>query len=160
MRRQHSHPLRKIVAVNSSDKDWTKHRFVLAFGAYGDTMLLAWANSLDDALDEAVDWIEDHAPGLLADEAVADEYKRLKAEGKSDEEAMEEAEVDTTRAGNHGHYLHSWEWALVAEDPTREQMLELERRPAERRAHGDDPLKVNQGIRQHVRKFKIRRRRG
>ena len=151
----------KIIPVNSSNKDYTNHRFVLWFGGpYSATNLLVWADHLQDALDEAVDWIVDHKPGLLADEEVADEYKRLKAEGKSDEEAMEEAEVDTTTAGNAGNYLHSWEWGIVSEDPTREELLEIERRPAEKRAKGTDPLTVNRGVRQHVRKFQAHRRRG
>lgn len=119
---------RKIVPVNSSDKDWKKHRFILAFGAYGDTLLMVWANSLDDALDEAVDWIADHAPGLLADDAVKEAYEEAIREGKSEEAAQEAAEMDTVTAGNNGHYLHSWEWNIVAEDPTREQVLEIQRR--------------------------------
>jgi hypothetical protein len=120
--------LRKITPVNASDKDWTRHNYVLAFGAYGDTLLRVWGNSLDDALDEAVDWIADHAPGLLADDEVNDEYKRLVSEGMSEEEAQEEATVDTTTAGNAGNYLHSSEWTVVVEDPSRADIFEIQRR--------------------------------
>jgi hypothetical protein len=117
-----------IVPVNGSDRDWTKYRFVLWFGACAPTHLMVWGNGLDDALDEAVDWIAEHAPGLLADEAVQDEYKRLVAEGKSEEEAQTEATVDTTPAGNACHYLHSWEWGITFENPTRAQILDLQGR--------------------------------
>lgn len=43
----------KITLVNPSDKSWTKHRYILSFGAYGWTRLMVWANSVGDALDEA-----------------------------------------------------------------------------------------------------------
>ena len=119
--------MEKIVAVNGSDRDWTDHRYILCFGAYGWTRLMVWANSLEDALDESVDWIVENAPGLLCNEEVYAEYNRLVAEGKSVEEAMEEATVDTTCAGNCGDYLLSYEWGIVAEDPTREEIKDLER---------------------------------
>ena len=115
----------KVTLVNPSDRDWTRHRFVLAFGAYGWTQCVVWANSLDDALDEAVDWIAEHAPGLLADDSVREEFERLVAEGATEGKAWEDATVDTTRAGNSGHYLLSCEWAIVAEDPTRSEMLSI-----------------------------------
>lgn len=119
----------RVTPVNPSDRNWTKHRYILAFGAYGDTLLMVWANSLDDALDECVDWIADNAPGLLADDEVADEFKRLVSEGMSEEQAMEQAEIDTTCAGTYPfHYLHSWEWTIVAEDPSRKDVLELMQR--------------------------------
>lgn len=115
----------EVTLVNPSDRDWTRRRFVLAFGDYGWTQCVVWANSLDDALDEAVDWIAEHAPGLLADDSVREEFERLVAEGATEEEAWEEATVDTTCAGNSGHYLLSYEWAIVAEDPTRDEMLSI-----------------------------------
>jgi hypothetical protein len=116
----------KIIPVNGSDRDWTRQRFILSFGAYGWTALMVWANSLDDALDEAVDWLADNAPGLLCDDAVNEEYQRGIAAGMSEEDAIEAAEVDTTRAGNNGHYLLSYEWGIVSENPTRKQILELQ----------------------------------
>lgn len=116
------HPMTLII-VNPGERDWTRHRFILAFGAYADTSLMVWADSVDDALDECVDWIAEHAPGLLADEAVADEYQRGIAEGLDEEAAQDAATVDTTCAGNCGHYLHSWEWSVVSEDPSRAFIL-------------------------------------
>ena len=124
----------QINIVNPGDRDWTKHRYVLQFGAYGWTVLLVWANSLDDALDESIDWIVDHAPGLLCDDEVQEEYERLIAEGKSEEEAQEEAEVDTTCGGNAGNRINSWDWAIVAEDPSRDVLLTIMGRDQERKA--------------------------
>jgi hypothetical protein len=123
---------RKIEIANPSGKDYGKP-WVLAFGAYGDTYVLAYADSLEDALDECVDWIESNAPGLLADESVHEEYRRILAErvaagaDPNDERVIEsvqtEAEIDTTVAGNAGHYLHSWEWAIAMEDPSKEDLI-------------------------------------
>ena len=116
---------RKITIVNPNDAHWTRHRYVLWFGAYGDKRLMVWANSLDDALDESIDWIVDHAPGRLCDGAVAEEYRRALEEGKSEEEAQEEAQVDTTCGGSCGNRINSWEWGVVAEDPSRAEVLDL-----------------------------------
>jgi hypothetical protein len=109
--------------VNPNEKSWTRHRYILWFGAYGSTRLMIWANSLEDALDEGIDWLEEHEPGLLATEQVNEAYREAIAEGKSEEEAQQEAEVDTTCGGNSGQYLLSWEWGIVSEDPTRQQVL-------------------------------------
>jgi hypothetical protein len=120
-----SHKQGNLTFVNPTDRNWARHRYVLDFDAYGSTHLCVWANCLEDALDECVDWIADNAPGLLADEQVAEAYKGAIAAGKSEDEAQEEAEVDTTCAGNAGNYLHSWEWALHSEDPDRATILAL-----------------------------------
>ncbi len=114
-----------VTLVNPGDRDWTKHTYILAFGAYGNTLLMLWANSLDEAFDEAIDWIADNAPGLLADEQVAEEYHRAIAEGKTEDEAREIAEQDITIGGNCGNYIRAWEWGIVAEDPSPEQLKEV-----------------------------------
>lgn len=36
-----------------------------AFGAYGGTHLLVWGGNMDDALEEAADWLAENAPGYL-----------------------------------------------------------------------------------------------
>lgn len=101
-------------------------------GAYGWTSVLVWADHLEDALDECIDWVAENAPGLLADESVREEYDRLaKERGLSPESGEEEwetvrteAESDTTHGGNCGHYLLSWE-VQVYENPSREERLGL-----------------------------------
>jgi len=118
----------KIEIVNPNDSDWTKHRYILWFGACGATYLMVWANSLDDALDEAIDWCVEHAPGLLCDDQVNEAYNAALEEGKSEEEAMEIAEMDVTTGGNYGNHVLSWEWGIAVENPTRQQILELQER--------------------------------
>ncbi len=95
------------------------------FGAYGSTRLLAYANSIESALEACGDWIIENAPGLLATEAVNDEFERLKSDGKPNDEAWEAATVDTTSIDSGNHYLHSWEWSIAAENPTRDELCEL-----------------------------------
>jgi len=116
-----------IVSVNGSDRSWTHHRYIFAFGAHGNYRLMVWANSVEDALDHCTGWIEENAPGLFCDDAVAQEFNDAKAQGLTDEEATEIAETDVTTLDG-THYIPSWEWTIVAEDPTRSQILELQGR--------------------------------
>ena len=114
-----------LTLVNPTDRNWTRFRYVFAFGATGSIHCLVWANSLNVALDVCVDWLAEHAPGLLADVEVKDEYERGLAEGLGEHAATERAEIDTTMAGNEGHYLHSWEWTIVAQNPDRLELKSL-----------------------------------
>ena len=115
----------KINVANPSDKGFWGHSFLLCFGAYGDTMVLAYADHLEAALDECVDWLAENAPGLLCDDEVNDEYARVLAETGDEEAAMEAAEVDVIRAGNAGNCLHSWEWFVRSEDPSKERLIAI-----------------------------------
>ncbi len=117
-----------ITPVNGSDLDWTDHRYILWFGAYGTTRLMVWADHLQDALDVAIDWIAEHAPGLLCNDAVADAYREAIAAGKSEEDAIEDAEIDTSCGGNAGDRILSYEWGILAEDPTRAEILAMQGR--------------------------------
>lgn len=117
-----------ITPINPNDKSWTRHRYVLWFGAYGTIHLLVWANSLEDALDECIDWIADNAPGLLMDEAVNEAFQEARAKGMSEEEAWDESQTDMTCGGNAGNFIASWEWGIDAEDPTREDILRMQGR--------------------------------
>lgn len=121
--------------------NYPRTRFLLAFGAYGWTKLLVWANYLEDALDEAIDWIADNAPGLLCNDQVAEDYREALArlteenaalpeeERRSEEdlesEAYDESTEDTTCGGNAGDYILSHEWCIMAEDPSREDLLQV-----------------------------------
>jgi hypothetical protein len=128
---------RQIILVNPESGEpryRSRERFVLWFGAYGATYLMVWADHLEDALEEAIDWIVEHAPGLLADEQVEEAYRDAQKEHGCHnpewpewcEQCGEEAEMDTTCFGHSGiHYLHSWEWGIVAENPSRDDLRAL-----------------------------------
>lgn len=100
-------------------------RWVLAFGAYGNHVLLVWANHLEDALDECLDWISENAPGLLCDNEVVECYQAALKDGKNDYTAWEDATVDTICGGNSGHYINSWECMILAENPDRSTLKEI-----------------------------------
>ncbi len=120
-----------IALANPGNAGWVRHRYLFSLGAYGWTKVLVWANDLDDALDEAAEWCEEHAPELFCDGAVQELFAEATTEGYDEEEAWEHAEVDTVRTDN-GHWFLSWEVSFI-EDPTREDILNAqrdERRPA------------------------------
>ncbi len=89
---------------------------------------MVWANHLEDAIDEAIDWVADHAPGNLMDEQVHEAYQRAISQGLSEEQALQVAEEDVFSGGNSGHYVASDELNVVAENPTRECVLRLQGR--------------------------------
>jgi hypothetical protein len=121
--RNYSIGAREVILVNPIERTWNENNFVLWFGAYGSLYLRVWADCLESALEEATDWIVEHAPGLLHDDAVQEMYEEAIAEGKSEEEAQEEAEVDMTVMGHNGiHYLASWEWGIALENPSRAEL--------------------------------------
>lgn len=109
----------RFTVVNAKEKSYSAQSFLLAFGAYGNTALFCYGEHLEDCLETAVDWLAEHAPGLLADREVAEKYNRLRKENPalSEEEAQEQATVDTTYV-DPGHYLHSWEWTIILDNPT------------------------------------------
>lgn len=113
---------RRLHVVNPSDAPWTRHRYILWFDCHAPIYLMVWANYLENALEECNDWIEHNAPGLYCDDIVREEYARAIADGKSTDEAIEYAEMDTTSLDG-GHYLRSDDWGLHSEDPTRERIL-------------------------------------
>lgn len=112
---------RKVGIANPGDRDWTRERFVLCFGAYGATYVMAWG-SLEDALEAAADWLEDHAPGHFCDEQVKEGYDEARLNGLGEEAAQEMAEQDTTSVCDGRHYLLSWEWGIALDNPTRAEL--------------------------------------
>ena len=115
---------RRMVAINPEAGE--RANFVLWFGGpYCADYALVWASNLQDALDELVDYIAEHAPGLLANDHAQEAYKEAIAEGKTQEEAWEIADQDLTSGGNCGDYIHSEEWGIVLERPTRAQIKDL-----------------------------------
>lgn len=123
----------EIILVNPENRDYTRYRgndsrgscFVLCFGAYGWTKLMVWENNLQDALDTAVDWIAEHAPGLLCTNEVNTAHNEAMASGMTEEEAWDSSEIDVTRAGNCGDCISSSEWGISLENPTRAELVDF-----------------------------------
>lgn len=113
----------KFEVLNGTDRDWTKHSYVLAFGICMPRNVLVYANSLEDALDTAVDWLKENHPGLIVNDQVNEVIKELLASGKPEDSVYDHLDGFTS-GGNCGDFIDSDEWSIVFEDPSREQLKE------------------------------------
>jgi len=128
----------RVVLVNPGERDWKLHRYVLAFGACAPTYLMVWARGLQDGLEVAAEWLAEHAPGHVMAEYGEEHLALIReaAEGVGVEfedisdlddarrwEVQDAAEADLTRTES--GFLTSYEWSIVAEDPSREELVGL-----------------------------------
>lgn len=144
-----------LTIINPNDRNWTRHRYVLWFGACGPTHLMAYANSLDDALEECGEWLAKHAPGLIM-AAWGEEHSALVKEACEEagltypppsdvcadmdhhyQDAQQSAESDLTYTES--GYLTSHEWGITLEDPTRSEIKAFIAELAERH-YSDEPV--------------------
>ena len=130
---------RCVVLVNPIEADWTKHRYVLCFGAMGTLNLSVWANSLDDALEEAAEYLAEHAKGHItahdsqelidllkeaceeAGHTYPEGFDALEDEEKYAIQDSATADLTYTESG----YLTSYEWGIALEDPSRAELDEF-----------------------------------
>ena len=127
----------KDAGILVNDDFYSNKAWVLHFGAYGDTKVLVWADSLGDALESAADVLP---PGIFCDEQIAEEFERLKVEAAEDpanldpdnptdllddvlDRLREESEVDCTYTES--GYIASCEWGCTFEDPTLDDIKSL-----------------------------------
>lgn len=115
-----------VHGLNIVNPDRHLRKYLIFLGAYGWTRLLVFARTWDDAVDEAIDWCVQNAPGLLCTTEVHEEYDRLVERGVDQDEAWEQAALDTVCGGNAGDYLLSWELSII-ENPTREDIQRAKR---------------------------------
>lgn len=118
----------RIIVVN--DVSFYRHSFVFRVGqgaAQDIHYLLVGAEGIDTALDEMIDWIAENEPDLIINDQVHEAYLEAMKERNADptdynsdesQDAMQEAEVDTTSGGNAGDHIDSDSWNIVVEDPT------------------------------------------
>jgi hypothetical protein len=120
----------KLIILNPTEREYHNGQmFILWFGygftRFGSVKLAVYAKHLEDALDECIDYIAEHAPGYLCDDEVAAEFERLKVEGVDDETAAEQSEVDTTCGGGGGNRIKSEAWGIISERPTRKERMHI-----------------------------------
>lgn len=124
----------KIHVANPNDKAFYSHSFVLWFGAYGWTRVLVYASDLESALEEAAGYLADNYPGLIMkhdSEELKDLYKEACEElgapypptEENWEKVDEKALIDLTYTES--GCIPSWEWGISAEDPTKEDLIEM-----------------------------------
>lgn len=128
-----------IRVANPDGKGCYRHMYVLCFGAYGDHYLLAYADNLEDALEECAAWLKANTRGLclISEDEMQDLYREaaeemgvnLDSEETDDEmkwSVYERAEMDLTRTES--GFVPSWEWGVCLEDPTKDELIELANR--------------------------------
>ncbi len=121
-------PAETAAIANPDEVDGGPSRlWLVSFGAYGGTHVYAWADSLEDAFEVAVEHLDDegqcgHFTILTEDDyaAAADELGVVWDPGSPDYAVMEEAEADLTpigwttleceRKGGGSAFVPSWEW--------------------------------------------------
>lgn len=98
--------------------------FLFSFGAYGDTHVVVLAAHLEDALESALEWLDDNAPGLLhtigpaqyeeAAKELGIPWNRGIVNSADMDRICEIAEADMTMVTHttleHGNCIPSWEW--------------------------------------------------
>lgn len=130
------------VIANPSEKGFWEHTFVLWFDSHAATNVLVYANSLDDALEEAAQVLREKGwTGLFTEPDYKDAFEDLQRDGEIPEgitfediatcgmidEVSEKvlcaAEADLTYTES-GH-IASWEWGIVAEDPSKKELIDI-----------------------------------
>jgi len=113
----------------------------VTFGAYGSTHVYAWADSLEDAFEVAVEYLDDEGLcghfTILTEEdyaAAAEELDREWDPASPDFEVMEHAEADLTpigwttlecaRRGGGSAFVPSWEWTARQVRGAERQQIE------------------------------------
>lgn len=99
-------------------------RFLFAIGNQGfdPHYILAYGNSLESALSEAIEWVAQHDPALLCTDVVQEQFDELIEAGADENDAWEEATIDTTCNDDGNHYISSDDWSIVLEEPSTVQL--------------------------------------
>ncbi len=121
------------------------HLWRFAFGAYGSTVVYVWTfrNSVEDAFETAVEWLDENAPGHLVN-LTQDDYKQAaeelgiawpesgdvnSLEGDEFERVVTHAEADLTLIGhttlNNGQYVLSYEWTVDEVEKRSDEWTEV-----------------------------------
>lgn len=124
-------------------KGWARHSYVLWFGSHAATNILVYADSLEDALEDAAQEIQERGwLGLFTEPDYEDALEDLIRDGEIpagttmediktcgliddqySEKVLRAAETDLTYTES--GWIASWEWGIVAEDPTKEELLQI-----------------------------------
>jgi len=102
----------RIHAANPSDREYSRRSFILWFGCSGTTLVLVYADSLEDAVEEAAEYCAGQGwVGLVIPhedpDPVGDGSDPFECEG-----------LMHTESG----WVSSYEWGIFAEDPTPAQI--------------------------------------
>ena len=131
-----------IANPDEIDGGFSSHLWCVSFGAYGSTHVYTWADTLEDAFEVAVEYLDDEGQcghfTILTDDdyvAAADELGVAWDSASPDHTVMERAEADLTpigwttleceRQGGGSAFVPSWEWTgRQVRGPERERVEE------------------------------------
>lgn len=117
-----------IANPDEAEGGFAERLWCVSFGAYGDTHVYAWADSLEDAFEVAVEHLDDEGQcghfTILTEDDYVEAAEELGVEWdpeSPDYEVMERAEADLTpigwttlecaRRGGGSAFVPSWEWS-------------------------------------------------
>jgi hypothetical protein len=108
------------------------HQGVCNAGATNPHYFLAFGRDMGDALDQVIDWIAEHVPGLLANEEVYDRRDKAEIELRLNPDMWEEDIRDSAHnaategficGGNEGDFIASENVCCILENPTRQAII-------------------------------------
>ena len=119
---------KKILVANPYERNFSRQSYLLWFGACAPTLVLAYADSLDDALEVSAECLA--SEGLVGFFTDSGEIHSLMLEASdelgvcADEAECHEAatrDLTHTEAG----YLTSHDWGIYLEDPTKADLVRI-----------------------------------
>lgn len=154
--------------VESDDNDIT----IFTFGAYGDHHVAVLNKNLEDGLEEAAEWLSQHASHhLISDDRMKELYDEAleelveAGEDPEDEETMQQAQeqAETDLTYTESGYLTSWEWSMDEHpDPSLADRIVNKSLNMYRKQYGEDPQQryASQYGRTAERKAELKRKYG
>jgi hypothetical protein len=101
---------RNIVFANPEESIWAM-LYVLWFSQHAPLRVAVWADGLEDALEEAADYLKEFAPGMFADEAELAKDARTELGPDAEDEAIWEwMDMDMTRTES--GLISSEDWGI------------------------------------------------
>lgn len=113
-----------IYAINGNDRNFFRNRYIMSFAGQN---YMVWANSIDDATDELIDYVSEDRPNLLCDKQVFAKFEELRFNGVSENEAYEQSSEGMVCGGNCGNYIESQYFDIVLTNPTREEIKNIQK---------------------------------
>jgi hypothetical protein len=114
-----------MAKINVASYKSGSNRYLFAIGNQGfdPRYILAYGNDIQSALSEAIEWIAQNDPKLLANDVVQELFDEALESGLEQYEAWEEATIDTTSNDDGDQYICSDDWSIVLEEPTTLQLM-------------------------------------
>jgi hypothetical protein len=123
--------------ANPTDHDWVSGLFAMTFGATGSSHVLVWANGVEDALEEAADYLEETGKSghFVPEDIMRQHYEEARAElgeGADEDAVSQKAEEGLTYTES--GYIPSHEWWV---DDASPELVKLAKAASAAAGQGD-----------------------